>query len=267
MHKVMTLPQLRGHWLSTWWRMHRTLSQACLLQIKRPVALTIQRLQGSYGLSSIQQARSELFPNCFQHFHIQQLLTIGRTYNNIKAGVKACTAKLIPQFLFPNGQIYDPEDIEAGVFQGHLLPRVSHLKFQWTRLISYSFYSDCQGHPSWPFYCSERAWSKLGPQQCCIGDQSNKHDARSHHLLSMSGKIYFFLQYLVLNGATGKVCSLLPGLLGRDRGVFWLWWFFWDLYSMLKVEEEADVLKTFNQYIFQAHHHNSEDMNLTHHDL
>lgn len=52
-----------------------------------------------------------------------------RTYNQLKNGVLAYKASCLPRFLYPEGQVYNQEDIEDGCFRGHLLLRVCRFGF------------------------------------------------------------------------------------------------------------------------------------------
>ncbi|KJA25616.1 hypothetical protein HYPSUDRAFT_199737 [Hypholoma sublateritium FD-334 SS-4] len=45
------------------------------------------------------------------------------TFNQLKTGLLPCGASLLPRFLFPENQVYNPEDVEDGCFRGHLLLR------------------------------------------------------------------------------------------------------------------------------------------------
>ncbi|KAF8954655.1 hypothetical protein BDZ97DRAFT_1676131, partial [Flammula alnicola] len=52
------------------------------------------------------------------------------TYADILAGRKPLTAFDLPRFLYPDGHVYDPNDMDMGVLQGHLLLRVAKHIFQ-----------------------------------------------------------------------------------------------------------------------------------------
>jgi len=45
------------------------------------------------------------------------------------AGKKSFTAHDLPRFLYPDGHVYDPEDMDKGLLTGHLPLRVSSFTF------------------------------------------------------------------------------------------------------------------------------------------
>ena len=45
------------------------------------------------------------------------------------AGKKSLTAHDLPRFLYPDGHVYDPEDMDKGLLTGHLPLRVSSFTF------------------------------------------------------------------------------------------------------------------------------------------
>jgi uncharacterized protein DUF6698 len=47
-----------------------------------------------------------------------------RTIQAIRAGTLPVTAQLLPTFLFPDGHVYDPNDISLNVLRGHIMIRV-----------------------------------------------------------------------------------------------------------------------------------------------
>jgi hypothetical protein len=47
-----------------------------------------------------------------------------RTIEGIRAGTLAVTAQLLPSFLFPDGHVYDSNDISLNVLRGHIMIRV-----------------------------------------------------------------------------------------------------------------------------------------------
>ena len=47
-----------------------------------------------------------------------------RTIQAIRAGTLAVTAQLLPSFLFPDGHVYDANDISHNVLRGHIMIRV-----------------------------------------------------------------------------------------------------------------------------------------------
>jgi len=47
-----------------------------------------------------------------------------RTIEAIRAGTLAVTAQLLPSFLFPDGHVYDSNDISHNVLRGHIMIRV-----------------------------------------------------------------------------------------------------------------------------------------------
>ncbi len=53
-----------------------------------------------------------------------------RTFNKLKSGLLPCSASLLPRFLFPEDQVYNPKDIEEGCFRGHLMLRASFDLFE-----------------------------------------------------------------------------------------------------------------------------------------
>jgi len=52
------------------------------------------------------------------------------TIEGIRAGTLPVTAQLLPSFLFPDGHVYDPNDISLNVLRGHVMIRVAKHLFQ-----------------------------------------------------------------------------------------------------------------------------------------
>jgi len=54
----------------------------------------------------------------------------------VKDGHKSITADFFPRLLYPDGYIYDPNDIEKGYLHNHVLVRVSHYSIVYALLSS-----------------------------------------------------------------------------------------------------------------------------------
>jgi hypothetical protein len=52
-----------------------------------------------------------------------------RTIEAISAGTLPVTAQLLPTFLFPDGHVYDPNNISLNVLRGHIMIRVLLIKY------------------------------------------------------------------------------------------------------------------------------------------
>lgn len=45
------------------------------------------------------------------------------------------TGLMMPRFMYQDGQVYDANDLDAGLLEGHTFRAVSHVPFNWQSLI------------------------------------------------------------------------------------------------------------------------------------
>jgi len=83
---------------------------------------TIPSLQRSSVPSNIQKNLGSSFKFKFMCCFLFKFIL--RTILAIRAGTLPVTAQLLPTFLFPDGHVYDPNDISLNVLRGHIMIRV-----------------------------------------------------------------------------------------------------------------------------------------------
>ena len=88
---------------------------------------TILSLQRSSVPSNIRKMLSTSFKFLFRYCFLLKFNL--RTFEAIRAGTLPVTAQLLPSFLFPDGHVYDPDDISHNVLRGHIMIRVSLIQF------------------------------------------------------------------------------------------------------------------------------------------
>ena len=75
-----------------------------------------------------------------------------RPIEAIRAGTLPVTAQLLPRFLFPDGHVYDPDDISLNVLRGHIMIRVFLINI--FPLFYLRFPLGCKASVSRPVNCS-----------------------------------------------------------------------------------------------------------------
>jgi hypothetical protein len=83
---------------------------------------TIPSLQRSSVLSNIRKKLGSSFNLLFKYCFLLKFNL--RTIVAIRTGTLPVTAQLLPTFLFPDGHVYDPDDISHNVLRGHIMIRV-----------------------------------------------------------------------------------------------------------------------------------------------
>lgn len=61
---------------------------------------------------------------------------------NVQNGTIKPKARQIPSFLFPNNTVYDPKNLQKGLFRGHVVVRVSYASYSRIALLS-DAYIEC----------------------------------------------------------------------------------------------------------------------------
>lgn len=74
-------------------------------------------------LCPVKYPKTDEFVLSFFYFGVVLKFNI-RTIQAIRAGTLAVTAQLLPSFLFPDGHVYDSNDISHNVLRGHIMIRV-----------------------------------------------------------------------------------------------------------------------------------------------
>lgn len=177
---------------------------------------------------------------------------IFRTYNDIKSGTKACTATTLPRFLFPANQEYDPEDVEQGVFRGHLLLRVSFPPML-TRCLSDTF-----------LIIQVAKHVLQGPTAALEGPGFHRGQQGVAALLNTSSVTPELIAYLAIQVwsiiapfLAGSLLTLLQtrfalsseSTWSKRDGLFDYDEFFWSLVGILEDDESDAIIKLFNQYV------------------
>ena len=106
------------------------------------------------------------------------------------------SASLLPRFLFPENQAYNPEDIEDGCFRGHLLLRVS--------LLNYDFELDAS------FFGQVAKHILQGPSAALQSPGFHRGRKGVAVLINMTSVTRPLLAYLGIQARKHLVLSLLP---------------------------------------------------------
>ncbi|KAF8164690.1 hypothetical protein B0H34DRAFT_804389 [Crassisporium funariophilum] len=139
-----------------------------------------------------------------------------RTYSNILAGKKSLTAYDFPRFLYPDGHVYNPDDMEAGILHGHLLICVAKHNFQGP--------TAALERPG--YHCGQRGNAAL------MG------------MITMTPRAIAYVA-VQTQFAISAVDTWAP-----DEGNFNYNTFFWALIGLFNDGEGEDIIKLYNKHVF-----------------
>ncbi|KAJ3511829.1 hypothetical protein NLJ89_g3879 [Agrocybe chaxingu] len=138
------------------------------------------------------------------------------TYNDLNRGGKNARAGDFPRFLYPDGHIYNPDDIETGILQGHLMLRVAKHILQ-------------------------------GPTAALAGAGFHRGRGGNASLMNLSGVTPNVIAYIAVQT---RFALSSQSMWGKRDGLFDYQEFYWRIVSLFDDDEGQDIIALYNYHVF-----------------